>query len=158
MSYKKLKGNASRFVDIDNSHQEDQRQVMVEIAQEAHCPFCAENLSKYHKEPILREGKYWLLTKNQWPYDHTKHHLLLIHKEHLESFAKLQPEAGKEFFEMLAWAENEFKMPGGGVGMRFGDSVYSAGTVAHLHAQLLEPDVESPDYEPVRFKIGKSKK
>ena len=157
MSAHHLKGKATKFVDIDNSRKEDQRAVMQEIIDQGHCPFCLNNLSKYHKQEILFDGKFWLLTKNQWPYENTKEHFLIIYKQHIESFVDLEPDAGREFFEILAFAERKFKLPGGGVGMRFGDTVYSAATVRHLHAQLILPDVEAPDYKPTRFKIGKSR-
>jgi hypothetical protein len=42
--------------------------------------------------------------------------------------------------------------------MRFGETKYSAGTVKHLHAQFIVPDVDQPDFEPVRIKIGSSTK
>jgi ATP adenylyltransferase len=149
---------STKFVDIDNSRKEDQRQVMQEIVNQDHCPFCAENLNKYHKQPILKETKHWILTKNQWPYDNTKIHLLGIIKEHKEKLSELTPEMGTELFEIISWAEKEFEMPGGGFAMRFGDTEFSAATVKHLHIQLLVPDIESPHYEPTRIKIGKSRK
>jgi ATP adenylyltransferase len=150
--------SSTKFVDIDNSRKEDQRQVMQEIVNQDHCPFCAENLTKYHKQPILKETEHWILTPNQWPYDNTKIHLLGILKEHKEKLSELTPQMGAELFEIVAWAEKEFTMPGGGFAMRFGDTEYSAATVKHLHIQLLVPDIDNPEYEPTRIKIGKSRK
>jgi len=147
---------AQQFVDIDNAREEEQTQVMEQILAADHCPFCEENLRQYHKQPIIRQTDHWLLTKNQWPYDHTSHHFLIIYREHVEQLQALDPAAGQELFELIAWAEKEFNLPGGGVAMRFGDTRYSAGSVAHLHVQLLVPDIDDPDYEPVRVKIGKS--
>jgi diadenosine tetraphosphate (Ap4A) HIT family hydrolase len=131
---------------------------MENIKNEKHCPFCEENLRKYHKEPILKEGKYWILTKNQWPYKGTKLHLLAILKKHAERLGELTPEEGAELFELFQWAERSNRVLGGGFAMRFGDMRYSGGTVRHLHAQFIVPDVDNPDAEPVRFKIGQSKK
>lgn len=143
------------FVDIDNSRTEEQVGVMEDIIQAGHCPFCLENLKKYHKQPIIWEGKYWLLTKNQWPYKNTKLHLLGILKEHAEDLSALTPAMGTELVEMLQVADKEFSPPGGGLAMRFGDTNYSAGTVKHLHIQFIVPDINSPDFKPTRFKIGK---
>ena len=149
---------AKKFVDMDNARLDDQREVMKDIIDADHCPFCLENLQKYHKQPILKDGKYWLLTTNQWPYAHTKVHLLLIYKTHVERLSELDPAAGVELLELAQWAEKEFSIPGGGLALRFGDTDYSAGTVAHLHAQLLQPDIDAPDYDekPVKVKIGKT--
>lgn len=146
------------FVDLDNARVTEQRQVMEQIIKDDNCPFCEAHLRKYHKEPILKEGKFWILTKNQWPYEHTKLHILAISKKHAEKLEELDPEAGRELFEFFQWTEKEYQVPGGGFAMRFGDTDYSAGTVNHLHAQFIEPDLADSSYEPVRFKIGKSQK
>lgn len=148
----------NEHVDIENARLDEQRTVMREIVDAGHCPFCLENLRKYHKEPILKDGQFWILTKNQWPYDFTKHHLLLIYKEHVTDLQDLDPESGKELLEFLQWAQREYKVPGGGWAMRFGDTDYSAGTVAHIHVQFIMPNREHPEFEPVRIKIGKDKK
>ena len=150
----------NQFIDVDNSRFDEQRSVMKKIMAAGHCPFCWENLQKYHKLPILKEGQYWRLTTNQWPYTHTQIHLLAILKEHKETLSELDPQCGQELIEMFAWAEKNFSVPGGGFVIRFGDTDYSAGTVAHLHAQFLVPDIHDPDYDskPVRVKIGKTKK
>lgn len=146
------------FVDLDNTRVDEQRAVMRDIIAADHCPFCLENLQKYHKQPILKDGKYWLLTTNQWPYEHTKLHLLLIYKVHVEKLGEIDPEAGAELIKLAQWAEKEYSMPGGGLAIRFGNTNYSAGTVAHLHAQLLQPDIDAPNYDekPVKIKIGKT--
>lgn len=146
-------------VDLDNARVEEQKSVMNNILDADHCPFCQENLRKYHKEPILKETTYWILTNNQWPYAHTKLHLLAIYKTHATTLSEIKPEAGIELIEIFQWAEKEFQVPGGGFAMRFGDTDYSAGTVAHIHAQFLVPDIHDPNYmdKPVRIKIGKTK-
>ena len=74
---------------------------MEEIKKQGHCPFCRENLEKYHKAPILKEGKFWVLTDNQWPYEKIKHQLLAIYKTHIEHIKDIDPESGKELFEMF---------------------------------------------------------
>mgnify|MGYP001788399472 CR=1 FL=1 len=141
---------------MDNVRLEEQGQVMQKIIEQDHCPFCPENLAKYHKLPLLKQGKFWTLTPNQWPYSHCRLHLLAIATQHVETLQDLDPEAGKELIEMFQWVEHEYAVSGGGFAMRFGDTNYSAGTIKHLHAQFIFPDITAPDYEPVRFKIGKS--
>jgi len=147
-------------VDLDNAREKDQVKVMKKIIAAGDCPFCLDNLHKYHKRPILKETKHWLLTENQWPYPHTQVHLLAIYKEHAERLAGLKPEAGQELLELMQWAEKHYQVPGGGWCMRFGDTNYSAGTVKHIHAQFLVPDIDAPDYDqkPVKVKIGKTGK
>lgn len=148
----------NQFIDVANSRVEEQREVMKDILSADHCPFCPENLQKYHKQPFLKEGTYWRLTTNQWPYTHTKRHFLVIYRDHVENLAGLDPASGVELLEMMQWLEKEYRVKGGGWSMRFGDSDYSAATVAHLHAQFLVPDITAPDYdeEPVKVTIGKT--
>lgn len=152
-------GTSSNFVDLDNARIEEQRQVMRKIITAGHCPFCLANLAKYHKQPILQKGRFWLLTYNQWPYQNTKLHLLAIYKTHAEKLSDLDQAAGQELIKFMQWAEKEFNVPGGAFAVRFGDTNYSAGTVAHIHAQFIWPDISAPDYQqkPVRIKVGKTK-
>ncbi len=152
------KNPTTQFVDLDNARYDDQRDVMKEIINQNHCPFCLENLRKYHKQPILQEGKYWVITPNQWPYDNTKIHLLAIYKQHATTLEELDPAAGAELISMFAEIVKKEKIKGGGIAMRFGDTEYSAGTVNHIHAQFLVPDIEKEDFASVRFKIGEKKK
>lgn len=145
-----------KLVDLDNARLDEQRQVMQEIVEQGHCPFCPENIALYHKQPMLREGKFWFITANQWPYEHTQLHLLIIYRLHAVSLQDLDPAAGAELVEHIQWIERTYGVPGGGVALRFGDSRYSAGTVAHLHVQFVVPNLADPQYQPVRIKIGKN--
>ena len=145
----------TKFLDIDNTREEEQVQVMEEIIETGECPFCMEHLDKYHRTPVLKETDHWIITRNAWPYENTRDHFLLILKTHKESLGELSPEEGADYFQLIAWAEQEFEIPGGGLAMRFGDTNYSAGTVKHIHAQLIIPDIGKPGFKPTRFKIGK---
>ncbi len=155
----------NKLVNLENTRTDDQRKVMKKILEEGHCPFCKENLSNYHKKPILRETENWLLTEIQWPYDRTRAHLMAITRNHVTTLSGLPKEAGSELFELFQWAEKEYGMKGGAVGlgsalaMRFGESKYSSSTVTHLHAQMIFPDADAilPD-ESVVFYIGKPQK
>lgn len=146
------------FVDLDNARKEDQRQVMEQIIAEGHCPFCPENFSQYHFQPKDFDGEFWFVTKNQWPYDHTKHHYLAILKRHAEKISELTAAEGAELIELMGKLEKKLSAPGGAFAMRFGDSSYSAGSVSHIHAQFIVPDIEADDYQPTRLKIGKTRK
>jgi diadenosine tetraphosphate (Ap4A) HIT family hydrolase len=150
----------NRFINIESIRREDQRQVMEEIRKQGHCPFCRENLEKYHKNPILKEGKFWLLTDNQWPYEKVKHQMLAIYKTHIEHIREIDPEAGKELIEIFGEAAKERGMIGGGMAMRFGsspDGNYGS-SVLHIHAHLIEPDLAAlGETEAWRFKFGQPK-
>ncbi len=150
----------NKYINMGTIRRVDQRAIMEKIRKEGHCPFCRENLDKYHKNPILKEGKYWLLTDNQWPYEKIKHQILAIYKTHVEHLKDVDPEAGKELFEMFGEECEKRNIPGGGLAIRFGSSIHGnyGSSVLHIHAHLVEPDLEKLDEgEAWRFKFGQPK-
>jgi len=152
--------NKNNFINMGAVRREDQKVVMEEIKKQGHCPFCIENLEKYHKNPILKEGKFWLLTENQWPYEKIKHQLLAIYKTHIEHIKEMDPDAGRELLEMFAEESEKRNILGGGVAIRFGQSPHGnyGSSVLHIHAHLIEPDLEKLDEsEAWRFKFGEPK-
>lgn len=149
----------SAFVDLENAGRyESQKVVYRQVLKNNESPFLLKNLRKYHQKPILREGKYWYITPNQWPYKGTKHHFLIIAQAYWTTLEEIEPEAAAELLEMAQWLQKKYRVRGGALCLRFGDPNYSAGSVTHLHAQFVEPDREAEDFEPIRFKIGKEKK
>ncbi len=143
-------------VDLENYRCDEQLALMKTIAESGECPFCMENFGQHQVDETLFDGTYWLLTYNRWPYKNTKVHLLAIYKEHAEDLHEVEPAAGQELIEIFQWAAAHFQVPGGGFVMRFGDTNFSAGSVQHLHAQFIQPDIEAKQYAPVRVKLGKS--
>jgi diadenosine tetraphosphate (Ap4A) HIT family hydrolase len=151
----------SAYVNLNNARYEDQKKVMEEIAKNDHCPFCMENLAKYHKNPIIKEGKFWLLTENQWPYKKVKQQLLAIYKTHIEHITEMDPAAGAELIEIFKDEAAKRKIVGGGIAIRFGTNPelgdYGS-TVAHIHAHMFEPDLAALDKDEAwKFKFGQPK-
>ena len=152
--------NHNSFINLSAARREDQRVVMEEIHAQGHCPFCRENLAKYHTNPILKEGKFWLLTENQWPYEKVKQQVLAIYKTHVEHITEIAPEAGSELFAMFAEEARKRNIIGGGIAIRFGsseDGQYGS-SVLHIHAHLIEPDLKAlQKTESWKFKFGQPK-
>lgn len=144
-------------VDIDNARLPEQRIAMEGIIARGQCPFCPGNLPPEHKQLVEKEGAYWFVTKNQWPYKNTREHFLIILKTHAENLSDIPAGAFSELGRIACWLENEKKIPGGALCMRFGDTEFSAGTVRHIHAQFIVPDTQRTGYKPTWFKIGKDK-
>lgn len=126
-------------VTLENARLEEQRRVMEQIVADGLCPFCEENLSRYHKNPIVRR-KYWLVTDSQWPYEDTEHHILLISRTHAEKLEELEAKARIELIEIVDELIRDRGISGGGFCMRFGDSARSGSTVNHLHAHIIAPE------------------
>ena len=150
----------NKFIQQSNIRREDQHKVMQEIEQAGHCPFCLENLDTYHKNPILKEGRFWLLTENQWPYEKIKHQLLAIYKTHIENITEMEAGAGEELLDLFKEETKKRHIVGGGVAIRFGkseDGNYGS-SVLHLHAHLIEPDLKAlASDEAWKFKFGQPK-
>jgi diadenosine tetraphosphate (Ap4A) HIT family hydrolase len=145
-------------LDLDNARYPDQKAVMTKIIAAGESPFLPQNLAKYHPHPIIKQGKYWYITKNQWPYSHTLHHYLIIANKYWTKLEQITPTAMAEVITLAQWLQKKFSIPGGALALRFGDTNYSGGSVDHLHFQFIVPDLHDPKYEKIRFAIGKKRK
>lgn len=125
------------------------------IADEARCPFCPDNF-RYHKQPILKRRNGWFLTPSTWPYKNTKHHLLIIGVKHRERLEELTAADWRAITGLAKFAVKKFKIPGGGLIMRFGETAYTGATVCHLHAHLVVPKLKNGARvaKTVEFPIG----
>jgi diadenosine tetraphosphate (Ap4A) HIT family hydrolase len=144
-------------VKIENARTEDYGKRLLDIAKRGICPFCMPHLKEFFPEDPLYENMDWYLFKNQVPQKNTLYHLLVIAKAHGTRLTDIaMTKTGNSFFDVVAWAEKNYKLPGGAVGFRFGDMNYSAGTVSHSHAQIIVPDIDSlKEGEFVALYIGK---
>lgn len=130
------------------------KNVIASIQKDGVCPFCPEQLAKYHKNPILREGKYWALTDNMYPYKGAAHHLLFVHKAHITGVDEITPEAWVEFHDFIKEIIGGRGIAGGTFFMRFGDTKYTGASVSHLHAQLISSNPDATDYAPITARVG----
>src|SRR5690606_31473617 len=105
------------------------REVMKGIVSDDVCPFCSESLQKYHKQPILIEGEHWIVTTNQWPYEHTDVHFLFIARKHVEIITELADGAFEELGNHAKELVKAHNLEYGGLAMRFGDPTRTGATV-----------------------------
>ena len=134
------------YVNQDNSKRGVYSKVIDDIAKEKICPFCPEHIHRIHPNPIA-EKTYWLVTDNAYPYKPVKQHLLLVHKAHIETVSDLSKEAWAELQDIIIELSKDKDMAGGALMMRFGDTKYTGASVAHLHAQVVQGDPDSPEYD-----------
>jgi len=128
---------ADKLMNIDNARDALQIENMKKIEAEGFCPFCPENMEKYHTPPILKTGKYWYVTPNMYPYENTKHHFLFVTTQHLTNTTEVTAEAWTELHEHVEWLITEYKIESSTLLMRSGDMEKNGATVAHLHAQFV---------------------
>lgn len=118
------------------------------------CPFCPEHLKRYHKRPIIKARRYWVLTDNMYPYKGTKHHLLLIHKKHIEHLSEISQEAWEELQKLTSFAIKKRIIEGGALVIRFGKTAYTGASVSHLHASIVGADGKNKKRRPIMFRVG----
>ena len=146
---------SKKVVDPTYAKSEEYRQILESIGEAGNCPFCPEHF-KYHKEPILKKCGEWLITRNSWPYKHAAEHFLIISTLHKETLDELTADDLIAVKQLAAWAQKEFALAGGGLTLRFGDTVHTGATVCHLHFHLIVPKINrrTGRAHVVKFPIG----
>lgn len=148
--------NKDSHVNLAHGRVGKYNKLLVRIIKDGVCPFCAKNLKRYHKKPIIKKTKYWTLTTNQNPYQGLKVHLLFIHQKHLIKLSQLTSEEWLDLSKLASWAEKKYRIAGGTFFMRFGNTNYTGASVNHLHAHLIVGGKNAPDCKPIKIKVGYS--
>lgn len=129
---------------------------MEDLERRGVCVFCSKHFAAEHREPVYRDGDFWYLTGNDYPYESTTLHLLLVAKAHVASLSELPSEALAEFGQFLALVERDWKLTHCGIGMRSGDFRYNGSTIEHLHAHIIVVDPNPAT--KVRFAMSRAPK
>ncbi|MBI2482435.1 MAG: HIT domain-containing protein [Candidatus Vogelbacteria bacterium] len=145
---------SSKHVNLAHSRSGDYKKLLYKINTDNVCPFCELNLKKYHTEPILKEGKYWLITTNQNPYNGLKHHILIICKRHIETISEINKNESIELISLSGWVNTQFKINGGVLMIRFGNTDYTGASVTHLHGHIVSGGKRHKDTKSIKIKLG----
>lgn len=148
-----MKGNNKKFVAPRFAKDERYKKVLNEIASAGVCPFCPENF-RWHTKPILKRSGGWFITENFSSYKNALHHLIIVNKKHKEHFTELSAKDWRDLSHLASWAIRKFKIKGGGLALRFGDTDFTGATVRHLHAHLIVPRLKKNVPQTVVFPIG----
>lgn len=141
------------YVLIHRARTPEQKRQLQEILDTGECPFCGNNLAKWHKGDVIRKGKGWILTSNDNPYPNIKLHFLLISESHAESLNDISAEQGASLWNYLKFVEKKYSIASGAAIIRFGDPEENGGSVRHLHIHVLVAD-QDKQWESVKVKIG----
>ena len=148
-------------LNIHNSRSEKQKQRMETAQEKMLCPFCPEGLIEIHKNEIIRSNEDWLLTENPFPYEGTKHHYLLVSKEHWSKPEEMTPSAWATMGEMFNYLIKEKKINGGSLLMRFGDMKTNGTSVEHIHIHVISGNADESypenERESIKVKLGYKK-
>jgi len=143
------------FVDKRNAHSKDYHKTIEAISLTNKCPFCRENFI-YHKHPILKQTNGWFITKNSWPYKNTRFHFLILNYLHRTALSELNADDYLAISQLASWAIKEYKIKGGAVAFRFGDTKVTGSTVGHIHAHFIVPKINPKTRRAfvVNFPVG----
>ncbi|MDO8601070.1 MAG: HIT domain-containing protein [bacterium] len=159
-----------KFVNVHYAKSKEYKRVIETIASTGKCPFCKEDfkypskakgkkeihLFAYHEKPVFKQKNGWFLTENSWPYKNSRRHLIIIGDKHKENFSDLTKKDLEAVGFLVNWAIKEYKIKGGALAMRFGNTDYTGASVAHLHFHIISPKINKKTGRAitVNFPIG----
>jgi diadenosine tetraphosphate (Ap4A) HIT family hydrolase len=114
---------------------------MISDYHQGRCPFC---LPLGEQNVVLMENERWRLWANPFPHLNTARHWILAHVRHITNCRDITPEDFAAAGEIYCRVLSSTAIEGGGFVMRFGSPEFSAASVLHLHANIIEPHGNGP--------------
>lgn len=115
---------------------------MCQMAMTGTCPFCPENLDPQLNKIIFNiEG--WRCWENPFPIKHTRRHVILSperHVTHLDQLTERENKLRAYVINDVLCSEVGADILSGAIVTRFGKSRFNAGSVSHLHTNIIMPD------------------
>jgi ATP adenylyltransferase len=152
-----LMSTKKRAVDVGNAQvvpREDYEKVLRSIITKGFCPFCEEHLFKHHRQPLAYKSKHWIVTKNAWPYEGSKHHYLFITRTHVEATEDLPVAVWTDLLKMYKKLITDHAIKGAALMLRSGNTKYTGASVNHLHAHLISGSPRTKNATPIKALVG----
>jgi diadenosine tetraphosphate (Ap4A) HIT family hydrolase len=144
--------SADALYHLPAARTEEQRRYMEDLEARGICVFCPEHFADYHREPVERSGEHWYVTRNDYPYEGTSAHYLIVPHRHVASFDQLPDAAGAELWAMKRWLKEKLGPVATATVERSGEMRFNAGSVAHLHTHFVALDREPA--ATVKFRVS----
>lgn len=129
--------NRDQVLTLMNCRSHNQYLSMIGDYEAGRCPFC-DPLDE--KNVVLHQDLGWRVWKNPYPLKHTSLHLIMAPRQHVTDIQDISPSDFEAMGRIFKWARHEFEFKGGAFAMRFGSPEFNAGSVLHLHANIIVPD------------------
>lgn len=117
------------------------------------CLFCPDYLASHPVQRTLFSTSHWTATPNEFPYQGTSLHVLLVPHEHAADLLELSEQVRSDFWVALARLAERYDLRHYGLGVRNGDCRYTGATIAHVHAHVLV-SATGPGAAPVRMRFS----
>jgi ATP adenylyltransferase len=137
---------------FDAARSSEQRRYMEELAAAGICILCPEHVAEQQREPIEHSGRHWYVKKNDYPYEGSLAHYLVVSRTHVSSFDELPDDAGAELWAIKRDLKARLQPVAFATVERSGDMGYNGGSVAHLHVHVVALDANPA--ATVRFRVS----
>lgn len=120
------------------------------------CPFCDEFFDSQINSIIDTVGDdatRWRMWMNPFAHKGTDIHVILAPVRHIEHISQMKEGDWSALGKLCQALTERLQLPGGALAMRFGDPERNAGSIYHLHANLIVPDLS----KELRIMLVKSK-
>lgn len=108
------------------------------------CPLCDERSRASEKLIRTSRDASWRIWHARFPAPHSATHLVIAPVRHLTHPEQMSDKDWKALSELTKFAimpaPEGLGLPGGGVLMRFGNPDLNAGSIRHIHANIIVPD------------------
>ncbi|MDP2629464.1 MAG: hypothetical protein Q8P45_02055 [Candidatus Harrisonbacteria bacterium] len=122
-----------------NTKTYDQYVSIVSDLQQGKCPFCPPDPER---NKIQFQNDTWMGWVNPFPHPGTQLHIILIPRMHLTRLEDLSPQHYLALGDIIAQLQGQ-DLPGGALVLRFGDPQRNAGSIRHLHVNIMVPRGDS---------------
>ncbi len=136
---------------FDTIRNEEQMRRMKKCEEEGVCYLCTR--LNTHAD-IIYSGNYWFIMKNDFPYEGSRYHYLIISKRHVTRMTELSDEEWSEKIKMIQWLEKHLQTPGFSEFSRNGNMMYTHASLDHLHFHFLVGSEKREDSEKIKVTLG----
>lgn len=141
-----------RLYNLDAARGAEQLERMRRLEDEGVCVFCLEHAAELQREPVEHTGEHWYVTRNDFPYEGTDAHYLIVARRHVACFEELPDEAGAELWAIRRELAERLRAVALATVERSGDMRFNGGSVEHLHVHMVALG-ETPA-KTVRFRVS----
>jgi len=140
---------------FDTTRSDEQRRRMQKCKDEGMCYLC-ERIAR--KEHIVKQNRHWYIIKNDFPYEGTVHHYLIIPKRHIVNLDDLNSREESWFFNIHWWLKRELGVTGFSMFVRSGDMQYTHASLDHVHFQFIVGTKKKTGSEKIKVTLGYKEK
>lgn len=122
---------------LDNARTPEQLGRMQKLKEAGACFFCDGNYLSFGASPSIFETTNWYVKKNDYPYEGSIHHYLVVPKLHVRRITDISPGAWAELPDIFKRLGSQLQVTGEGIFVRSGEMRFTGATLDHLHFHFL---------------------